>query len=71
MEPSSGKSEYVAGTTWVFDDFSTADGELVLNSKTGEGVNTTAGMGTSESRPGTEEDELDSFMEDLEGVVDI
>jgi serine/threonine-protein kinase OSR1/STK39 len=67
VEPSSGKVDYVAGTTWVFDDFSTADGELVVGGGAAEGGAGGGGEGTSEIA----EKELDTFMEDLEGIVDI
>lgn len=65
-EPTKGTVEYAAGTTWVFDDFSTVDGELVVHSKGAE-----AGAATSASQHATEDDKMDEFMEDLEGVMDI
>ena len=60
-------TEYAAGTTWVFDDFSTAGGELVI---TGKGDGEDDKSGTKQGGDDGAAD-IDSFMEDLEGVVDI
>lgn len=60
------KIEYAAGTTWVFEDFSTVDGELVTTSK----GNQSNGC-TLDDKDGLDKDDLDDFMEDMEGVVDM
>lgn len=66
-EPTLASTEYAAGTTWVFDDFSTAGGELVITGKgDGEGARSGAEQGSDDGAG-----DIDSFMEDLEGVVDI
>lgn len=66
---SSEKVEYAAGTTWVFDDFSTADGELRVGFKESTAGAVSKGEGVED--PGDDEKDLDNFMEDMEGIVDI
>ena len=51
----------------MFDDFSTAGGELVI---TGKGDGEDDKSGTKQGGDDGAAD-IDSFMEDLEGVVDI
>ena len=65
--------EYAAGTTWVFDDFSTADGELVVQANNTENIDGPPNVEEQNESKGedNQSDTLDSFMQALEEVVDM